>query len=127
MAWSPDGKQIAFRGGDFSWSVRTSSDAMGRSYLRTSDDPRTLAKASAVVKVYGTSVAVRVCKSPTGGSASVYVDGRLRTTSSLYRSWTGCANALTVTGLTRGEHTVVVVGGASRGRGELAIDQIAVG
>lgn len=121
------GSAIAFRGGDFGWSVRTSSDAMGASYRRTADDPRTAVRASALVRVYGTSVSVRVCKSPAGGSAAVYVDGRLRTTASLNRGWTGCANALDVTGLARGEHTVVVVGWGTRGRSELAIDQVAVG
>lgn len=121
------GAAIAFRSGDHGWTVRTSSDARGGNYRRTADDPRTRARASAVVTVYGTSVAVRACMSPTAGSASVYVDGRLRVTSSLYRSWTGCGDNLVVRGLGRGEHTVTVVGSASAGRGEVALDQVSAG
>lgn len=118
------GEALRFRSGDHAWTARTSSDAVGRSYLRSQDDARTGAKASAAVTVYGTSVSVRACKSPTSGSVQVWVDGRLRTTASLYRSWTGCANQVTVGGLGRGLHQVVVVGVSTAGRGETSIDQV---
>ncbi|HEX8496224.1 MAG TPA: hypothetical protein VF661_03435, partial [Actinomycetales bacterium] len=77
------GQALRFSTGDHAWTARTSSDAVGRSYLRSQDDARTGTRASAAVTVYGTSVSVRACKSPKSGSVQVWVDGRLRTTASL--------------------------------------------
>ena len=69
---------------------------------------------------------VDVCKSPSSGSLAVYVDGKLARTSSLYRSWSGCGSSVSVSGLPRAAHQVVLVAVANGKRGVVSIDRVRV-
>jgi hypothetical protein len=120
------GDALKFYYGDTSWPTRTSSDAYNRNYRQTFDDASTAKKGYASVLVHGTGIAVQVCKSPKSGSVRVYIDGKLRTTTSLYRSWTGCFNTIRIAGLTRANHRVTLVGVSTNGRGVIGIDRVAV-
>jgi hypothetical protein len=121
------GTAIAFTRGDGPWVTHTASDAVGRSYRSTTDSAATAARASASVLVYGASVTVGVCKSPTSGSAVVFVDGRYLRTVSLYRSWTGCDTGIAVAGLAKGLHRVTVAADADGARGVVSLDRVSVG
>jgi hypothetical protein len=117
---------ITFTGGDTTWTTRTASDAVGRSYRSTTDDARTPKFASATVTAYGTSVSVGACKSPTSGVLRIYVDGRLRTSLNLYRTWSGCDASATVGGLPKGVHQVSLVALADGKRGVVSVDRVTV-
>lgn len=120
------GLALAFTAGDRGWSTRSSSDAYRATFRATSDDPRTAKRGSATATVYGSAVTVGFCRTPSSGSLRVYVDGRLRTTVSLYRGWTGCANAVRVAGLARGIHRVVLVPVATSRGSYAAVDRVSV-
>jgi hypothetical protein len=120
------GTALAFVSGDRSWSTRTSSSAYGKNYRSTRDDARTSRRAYVSTAVYGTSLTVHTCKSPTSGSLQVWVDGRLRTTASLYRSYTGCGSTVAVKGLPAGRHAVKLVAVANGARGDAAVDRVSV-
>jgi hypothetical protein len=118
---------LAFAAGDRSWSTRTSSSAYGKSYRATRDDARTKRRGSVAATVYGRSVVVGTCKSPTSGSLQVWVDGKLRTTANLHRSYSGCGVTVSVKGLPAARHAVKLVAVANRTRGDVAVDRLTVG
>src|SRR5919112_3436778 len=111
---------MTYTAGDSAWALRTASDAVGLSYRSTTDKATTMKRASASTLVHGTSVTVGVCKSPTSGSAAVFVDGKYVRTVSLNRSWTGCDASIPVTGLAKGTHRVTVAAVASGTKGDVA-------
>lgn len=118
------GLALSFVNGDSGWATKSASDALSRSYRQSVDKSTTPAHASATALVYGTGVSVGVCKSPSSGAVRVYVDGTLRTTAPLFRSWTGCVNSVRVTGLRRGLHRVTLVAMSTGGHGAVGIDRI---
>ena len=117
---------LTFVSADRSWSTRTSSSAYGKSYRGTRDDARTSRRAFVAATVYGRSVTVGTCKSPTSGSLQVWVDGKLRTTANLYRSYSGCGATVSVKGLPAARHTVKLVAVANGSRGDAAVDRLTV-
>jgi hypothetical protein len=117
---------IAYTAGDSPWTTSSASDAHGKTYRKTTDKASTSKRAYAGVTFYGTKVIVSTCKSPSSGSLRVYVDGRVRTTASLYRSWSGCNASVTVGGLSKGAHSVKLVAVANGKRGTVSVDRISV-
>jgi hypothetical protein len=120
------GTALTYASGDRSWTTRTASSAYGKSYRSTKDDGRTSRRAYVAATVYGTSVTVGTCKSPTSGSLQVWVDGRLRTTTKLYRSYTGCGVTVSVKGLAAARHAIKLVAVAYGSRGDVAVDRMTV-
>jgi hypothetical protein len=117
---------LTFVSGDRSWSKRTSSSAYGKSFRGTNDDSRTSRRAYVAATVYGRSLTVGTCKSPTSGSLQVWVDGKLRTTAKLYRSYSGCGVTVSVKGLAAARHTVKLVAVADGKRGTVSVDRVSV-
>lgn len=118
------------RSGDQGWSLVTASDAVGRSFARTSDNPRTSTKASVTATGKGRTVSVYACRNNRSGVAQIYVDGHLRKTIDLYQSYSGCARVWSWSTGSTTTHTVVVrPSGTKRSvsRGyELDVDAIAI-
>lgn len=111
------------------WRVLSASNALGGRYhgsVPTSSSPT-----SATVRVSGVGVAVYACLGPANGYLDVFVDGARKARVSTYRSYSGCGVKVAgVTGLSRGAHTVRLVGigsrvSASRGNA-VALDALVV-
>ncbi|HKG52110.1 MAG TPA: hypothetical protein VKB14_16895 [Actinomycetales bacterium] len=117
---------ITFTRGDRDWTTRTASGALGRSYRSTVDSASTAQRATASVLVYGTSIAVGVCKSPDSGSLWVDVDGKVLKKVSLYRSWTGCDASVSVSGLSKAPHRIKLIAVADGRRGTVSVDRVSV-
>jgi uncharacterized protein YkwD len=99
-----------------SWSgTMASTSASGGSYRYAS-----AAGASASYTSTGTSIGWVAIKSPAGGSASVYVDGVLKATISLYLASTAYrAIVVTYNWSSQGTHTVKIV---AKGNGRIYLD-----
>jgi hypothetical protein len=95
--------------GDAKWRTTSASDARGKSFIWSSDKAKTHAKSSVSTKVVGNQIFLDGCKSPRSGRAAVYVDGKLATTLSLYRKFSGCGQIWVSHKLTDKQHSVKVV------------------
>ncbi|GAB3597245.1 hypothetical protein GCM10027446_25060 [Angustibacter peucedani] len=120
------GQALVFANGDHGWSTRSASDAYGKSYRSTVDSASTSKRASASTSVYGSKVVVSFCRSPQSGNLRVYVDGKLKTTVSQYRSWTGCGSTVSISGLSTGTHSVLLQAQASGSRTTVSVDRVTV-
>lgn len=120
------GQALRWVAGDGSWVTRSASDAYGRSFRSTADRATTKQRSYATTSVYGSKVKVGFCRSPKSGYLRVYVDGHLKRVVSQYRSWSGCGSSITVTGLSRGTHRVVVQAQAYQNRTLVSVDRISV-
>jgi hypothetical protein len=111
------------------WRILSSSNATGGTYHGSI--PTSTAKTTASTTFGGIGVSVLGCKGPANGYLDVYVDGVKKMRVSLYRTYSGCGVGVAkVTGLSRGLHTLKVVGvgahaSASKGNA-VAVDYVGV-
>nr|WP_284287157.1 hypothetical protein [Angustibacter aerolatus] len=116
---------LKFTSGDRSWTTSTASDAWGGTYRRTADDLSTAKRSTASLSVYGGTIAVKACKTPTSGHLWVTVDG-VTTKVSLYRSYSGCGTVFSKK-FSTGLHTVTLSAKATSGTRKWAsVDQVSV-
>ncbi|WP_460444833.1 hypothetical protein [Angustibacter aerolatus] len=116
---------LKFTSGDRSWTTSTASDAWGGTYRRTADDLSTAKRSTASLSVYGGTIAVKACKTPTSGQLWVTVDG-VTTKVSLYRSYSGCGTVFSKK-FSTGLHTVTLSAKATSGTRKWAsVDQVSV-
>jgi hypothetical protein len=95
------------------WVSRPDANAAGGRYRVASSKGRT-----ATIKVTATRIVVYGLRSRGGGTALVYVDGRLRATLNFYNRTTAPATAFVVASYTRtGSHTVLVKTTGTHARG----------
>ncbi len=82
--------QLVKTKGDYAWATKSASDASNRSFVRTSDKPKTARVSRATTKVMGRYVDVYACKSPRSGRAAIVVDHKLVGVVDLYRTYSSC-------------------------------------
>jgi hypothetical protein len=63
------------RSGDYSWSTKRASDALGKTYLLSDDKKKTSKRSYVEASVRGSSVQVYACKGRSSGKMRIYVNG----------------------------------------------------
>lgn len=92
--------------GDYPWVTAKASDARGGSYLRSSDKTSTSKRSYVQARVRSNTVSVYACMGPSSGYARIYVDGSVKRTVNLYKSYSKCGKVATVALGSGSQHTV---------------------
>ncbi|HVQ17701.1 MAG TPA: hypothetical protein VMT27_01540, partial [Actinomycetes bacterium] len=95
--------------GDFNWSTRSASDAIGKSYVATKHQASSNNRPAVTVKFGGTSVSLVACRSSANGFADIYIDGTKVKSVDLYKSVSSCRNVWSKSGLTDDVHTLKIL------------------
>ncbi|RJK96766.1 hypothetical protein D5H78_05700 [Vallicoccus soli] len=96
--------QLGSAGG--AWTTVPASDAVGKSFLRTSAKAPLGTPSYAQARFRGTGVDVLACRGPRAGVLRVLLDGRTAATVDLYQSYSSCGRVWRSPAMTDGPHAV---------------------
>lgn len=116
--------------GDEAWTVRTSSDAIGKSFVQSSDTASTKRASALKATMRGSYVSVNACRGPKAGRLAVVLDGKRAATLDLYRPYSGCQLVWTSPRLKDKQHSLSLVALPTRNKASkgnvVAVDAIRV-